>query len=113
MSLYDEKPWLKFYDDFVEPDCEIPDTTYTEMLEASFSEFPNRAALHFMGKTILFYEFDELTQRFANYLKHAGCEQGDVVGINLPNIPQFMIAFAGAQRELLREADRLHADQLR
>lgn len=98
MSIYDEKPWLKFYDEFVDPAIKIPDTTYTQMLETSLSDYADRAALHYMGTTLTFGEMDELSARFANFLETIGCEAGSVVGINLPNIPQFMIAFAGAQR---------------
>ena len=33
--------------------------------------------------------------RFAQALIHHGCAKGDVVGINLPNIPQYLIAQIG------------------
>ncbi len=36
--------------------------------------------------------------RFASYLRKQGCNAGDVVGINLPNLPQYLIALAGALR---------------
>ena len=95
---YDSKPWLKSYDEGVSPDIDIPDTTFAELLGKSFSDFADRPAMHFMGATIKFGKLDELSRRFAAFLAEIGCGPGDVVGINLPNIPQYMIAHAGALR---------------
>ncbi len=95
---YDSKPWLKSYDEGVSPDIDIPDTTFAELLGKSFSDFADRPAMHFMGATIKFGKLDELSRRFATFLAEIGCGPGDVVGINLPNIPQYMIAHAGAIR---------------
>jgi long-chain acyl-CoA synthetase len=95
---YDSRPWTKFYDPFVEPDFQAPDVTYAELLEAAFSDFPGRAAMHFMGKTITFAQLDDYSRRFATFLHETGCGPGDVVGINLPNLPQYLIAHAGTLR---------------
>jgi len=98
MSCYDDRPWLKFYDEGVDPEISIPDRTFTDYIEDSFSDFADRAALHFMGATIAFARLDELSRRFAAFLAEIGCGPGDVVGVNLPNIPQYMIAHAGTLR---------------
>jgi long-chain acyl-CoA synthetase len=94
----DERPWLRSYDEDVEADLPIPDATYVEMLEESFSDFPNQAAVHLMGTTLTFHELDVHSRRFASFLAAIGCGPGDVVGINLPNIPQYLIALAGTLR---------------
>jgi long-chain acyl-CoA synthetase len=94
----DERPWLKFYDEWVEPDLVPPDVTYVELIEASFSDFADRAALHYMGTTLTFHELDMYSGRFAAFLSEIGCGPGDMVGINLPNIPQYLIAHAGTLR---------------
>ncbi|UCD85802.1 MAG: AMP-binding protein [Deltaproteobacteria bacterium] len=98
MSAYDERPWLEFYDGFVDPNFTAPDITYVDLLEESFSDFANRAALHFMGTTLTFKEMDMYSRKFATFLKEIGCGPGDVVGINLPNTPQFLIAHMGTLR---------------
>jgi acyl-CoA synthetase (AMP-forming)/AMP-acid ligase II len=95
---HDERPWLRFYDEGVEADLPIPDSTYVEMLEESFSDFPNRAAVHLLGTTLTFHELDMYSRRFANFLAEIGCGPGDVVGINLPNLPQYLTALAGTLR---------------
>ena len=93
-----DRSWLKFYDEWVEPDIVVPDTTYVALLEESFSDFPNRAAIHYMGTTLTFHDLDMYSRRFATFLAEIGCGPGDVVGINLPNIPQYLIAHAGTLR---------------
>ncbi|GAB4339610.1 MAG: hypothetical protein Kow0099_14820 [Candidatus Abyssubacteria bacterium] len=80
MSCYDERPWLKFYDEWVDPDFTAPDVTYVELLEESFSDFVGRAALHFMGTTLTFRELDLYSRRFSTFLSEIGCGPGDVVG---------------------------------
>jgi acyl-CoA synthetase (AMP-forming)/AMP-acid ligase II len=95
---YDDRPWLKSYDPWVKPEIEIPRGTYTDLLLGAFAEFPNRAALHYMGRTITFGELDLLSSRFAAFLRSAGMGRGNVVAVNLPNIPQFLIAHFGAMR---------------
>ena len=95
---YDDKPWLKFYDEGVPAEIDIPVTTYTELMERSFKDFPNHPALHFLGITMTFGELDELSLRFADFLAKKGCGLGDVVGLCLPNTPQYMIALAGSLR---------------
>jgi len=95
---YDERPWLKFYDKGVDPDISIPNESYFKMIEDSFSDFAERPALHFMGTTLTFRQVDEYSRRFSTFLTEIGCGPGDIVGINLPNIPQYLIACVGTLR---------------
>jgi acyl-CoA synthetase (AMP-forming)/AMP-acid ligase II len=95
---HDERPWLGSYDEDVDADLPIPDSTYVEMLEESFSDFANRAAVHLLGTTLTFRELDLHSRRFAGFLAAIGCGPGDIVGINLPNVPQYLIALAGTLR---------------
>ncbi len=95
---YDERPWLKFYDEHVSSDLTTPDVTFVEQFEESFSDFADRAAIHFMGTTLTFRQLDLLSRRFAMFLAEIGCGPGNVVGINLPNTPQYLIAHAGTLR---------------
>jgi acyl-CoA synthetase (AMP-forming)/AMP-acid ligase II len=62
------------------------------------SKYPERPAFHFLGYTCTFGKLDELSLRFAGYIKDMGCVPGDVVGINLPNTPQYLIALCGIMR---------------
>ena len=98
MSSYDAKPWLDFYESGVPPEIEIPDKTYADLLEEAIEANPDRPAFHFMGVTLDFTALRELADRFGAFLQANGCGPGDVVGINLPNLPQYLIALTGALR---------------
>lgn len=95
---YDDKPWLKYYDEWVEPEMSFPDITLADMMEEIYTEFPDRPAYHFLGITHTYEELDYYSRKFANYLTDIGCRVGDVVAISIPNIPQFLIAFMGTIR---------------
>jgi len=99
MSIYDDKPWLNHFDDGVDPEVSVSaDISYADLFNASVKSNPAAPALHFMGVSFSYGELDDLTGRFAAYLTACGVAKGDVVGINLPNIPQYVIALVGALR---------------
>ena len=98
MSIYDEKPWLNFYDEGMDPDVVTPDASYADLFLETAEKFPANPAIHFMGVTLPYQGLNDLSARFAAYLKSCGCAPGDTVGINLPNIPQYLIALVGALR---------------
>ncbi|KPA15939.1 long-chain fatty acid--CoA ligase [Candidatus Magnetomorum sp. HK-1] len=98
MQTYDDKPWIKSYDSGIDHNIAIPDITFVDMIIEGFTKDPSRAAMHYMGKTISFRELDSLSLIFASFLHEKGLGPGDVVGINLPNIPQYLIALAGIIR---------------
>lgn len=95
---YDDRPWLKYYEEGLSPEISVPDVTYNDLIGSSFNDFANRPAFHYLGVTKTFAELDAYSLRFANFLAEIGCGIGDVVGISLPNIPQYMIAHVGALR---------------
>ncbi len=95
---YNERPWLKYYDKDVDPDFTSPDATCVELINNSFSEFAEQTAVHFMGMTLTFSQLDTYSRRFSAFLTESGCSPGDVVGLNLPNLPQYLIALAGTLR---------------
>src|ERR1700731_4557574 len=57
---------------------------------------PDAPAYRFMGTATTYGDLDEQSDRFAAGLREAGLETGDVVALQLPNIPQFLIAYFGA-----------------
>jgi long-chain acyl-CoA synthetase len=59
---------------------------------------PERAALRLDSKVITYGELDEATARVAGLLRDRGLEPGDRVGIMLPNVPEFAIAYYGVLR---------------
>ena len=95
---YDDKPWLSSYDQGVPEIVEIPERTFTDLLMEGLRHAPERPAMFYMGKVITFRELDDLSARFAKYLSSMGMGPGDVVAINTPNVPQYLITLAGAHR---------------
>jgi long-chain acyl-CoA synthetase len=98
MSKDNQKPWLQHYDDHVSPEIQIPEKTYVDLLEEGLTHSPERPALYYMGKMLTFSDLDRLSRNFASFLNLNGYGPGDVVGIDLPNIPEYPIALAGALR---------------
>jgi acyl-CoA synthetase (AMP-forming)/AMP-acid ligase II len=98
VMVYDKKPWLKSYDARVEGEVEIPDISLKDALVSAFEEFADRPAVRYMGMTLSFGELHEHSGRLARALKEEGLGKGDVVAIDMPNIPQYLIAIAGALR---------------
>jgi long-chain acyl-CoA synthetase len=97
--MYADRFWKKNWDEGVE-DLEPQEfeTTYVKLVEQAFKEVPDKTAMGYLGVDVTFGELDKYANRFANMLVKNGFEKGDVVGINLPNIPQYVITVIGTLR---------------
>ncbi|REA59077.1 long-chain-fatty-acid--CoA ligase [Dyadobacter luteus] len=95
----DTYPWLTHYPDGVPYDIN-PDayTSLLDLIENSFSSFPDNQAYTNMGKTITFGELDELSGNFAAYLQSIGMKKGDRIAIQMPNVLQYPVVMFGALR---------------
>jgi long-chain acyl-CoA synthetase len=69
-----------------------------EPAETSARRFPRKLAILYYGREICCRELWKSILKFAAYLKKEGIGKGDRVAINLPNGPQFVIAFYGILR---------------
>jgi long-chain acyl-CoA synthetase len=67
-------------------------------IEETVGASPEATAIGFGGREIPYEEFWAQTGRFARALADAGVEPGDRVGVYLPNLPQFVVAFHGILR---------------
>jgi long-chain acyl-CoA synthetase len=96
-SVYESRFWKKNWDpglDDLNP--KEFETTYVDMVNKTFKEFPDKVALEFLGVEVTFKDIDEYTNQFANMLIDQGFKKGDMVGIGLPNSPQYVIALIGS-----------------
>ncbi len=98
MEIYDSKPWLKSYDPGVETSLHIPDEPVTAGYERIRKRFPDRPAFHFHGVMWTFEKMFNAADRFARALSDRDIGKNDVVAINLPNLPQYLIAQLGATK---------------
>jgi long-chain acyl-CoA synthetase len=97
--MYAERFWKKNWDAGVEDfRPEAFETTYVEMVKQAFDEVPDKTALGYLGIDISFRELDGYANRFACMLMENGFQKGDIVGINLPNVPEYVISLIGALR---------------
>ena len=100
-----EQPWLRYYAKGVSPRLDYPPVTLVHFLEEAAKKYPGHPAV----KLVLRPRDDEVyratltyagllgeVNRFATGIAALGVEPGDRVGIMLPNLPQFVIAFFGA-----------------
>jgi long-chain acyl-CoA synthetase len=88
-----EKPWLQHYEAHVPPQIEYPLTVLPEILTQMAGKYPDRAAIMFKGHVISLRELEALVDRMTAGLQKLGVQQGDRVAVQLPNCPQFVIAY--------------------
>ncbi|MBW1989981.1 MAG: AMP-binding protein, partial [Deltaproteobacteria bacterium] len=65
------------------------------VLDQTAERVPDRIGMIFGGMELMYWEFKDLTDRFAAALASLGVQKGDRVAIHLPNCPQFAIAYYG------------------
>lgn len=93
-----EKPWLDFYDDSVPETIDYPDHTLDAFLTQSADDYPDNTALIFFDNTITYRRLNEQVDQFAAALHNLGLQKGDRVSINMPNCPQYVIAYYAVLR---------------
>lgn len=89
------KPWLAHYDKGVPHTIEYPKVPLFHFLEDAARKYPDRACTIFKGAVISYRDMNAMTDHMAAALVEMGVKKGDRVGIFMPNIPQFLIAYFG------------------
>ncbi|HEY40952.1 MAG TPA: long-chain fatty acid--CoA ligase [Dehalococcoidia bacterium] len=95
-TIYEERPWLKFYREEVPPDVVVPEKSVVEIFNESTEQWKDKTALVFYGSKISYRQLREQVDRFATALCDLGIKKGDKVALLLLNSPQFIIAYFGA-----------------
>lgn len=89
------KPWLKLYPDEIPKTLQYEEKPVQQYLTEAAQKYPDKTAIHFMGKEMSYKEVYESSLKMANYLKNLGIKKGDRVAIMLPNCPQGVISYYG------------------
>ncbi|MGQ0719960.1 MAG: long-chain-fatty-acid--CoA ligase [Candidatus Eiseniibacteriota bacterium] len=92
------RPWHSAYDPGVPPTIDYANVPLHGFLRRAAARFPDFAAVCFLNRTFTYRELDHYATRFARALEDAGVVKGDRVAIQLPNLPQTVIAFFGTLR---------------
>jgi long-chain acyl-CoA synthetase len=87
------RPWLKQYDPGVPAAISYPDIPLYQFLQEAACRCSECACTVYQGAVVRYDEMDALTDRLAAALTAMGLQKGDRVGLLLPNIPQFVLAF--------------------
>src|SRR4030066_1478599 len=91
-----EQFWRLSYDaGLADIDPKEWEISYVDAIKDTFEKFPQQLAFSFMGMKVKLRELDQYANRFATMLIAHGFKKGDVVGINLPNMPEYIIAWLG------------------
>lgn len=73
---------------------EIPRPLPTFLTESS-NGYPDKIAIHFLGKNISFSKLESDAKKVASYLQSIGIKKGEHISIMLPNCPQAVICYYG------------------
>ncbi|MFX1232994.1 MAG: AMP-binding protein [Promethearchaeota archaeon] len=93
---YENRFWRKSWDKgLADLDSSLWETSYSNAVRDTFEKFPEKMALAYQGLEIPYKDVDIYSNQFANMLVENGFKKGDVVGINLPNIPEYIYALLG------------------
>ncbi len=92
-SLEDSRIWLKLYDKGVPADIECNVGKPYDFLKYSAENVPDRQAVIFFNYKLTYKQLKDRADSFASFLKMLGVSKGDRVAIDLPNCPQYIIAF--------------------
>ena len=89
----EERRWHRHYDYNVPLTIRRPRLAVSDLLQIPANAYPDKAAVHFLGAEITFWQLRQQVLRMANALGAMGVRQGDRVGVHLPTCPQYIIAY--------------------
>ena len=87
------RPWYRFYDSGVPEAFTVQPRTIPQLLEQSAIEFPDATAVIFLNRKITYRQLCDEVSRFATGLARLGVQKDSRVAIQLPNLPQTVIAY--------------------
>jgi long-chain acyl-CoA synthetase len=90
--------WEHSYPPGTSWDTPIMTTTLPELIERSAARYPDRPAIEFRDRRILYKDLVAATQRLSAGLLRHGVGRGTAVGLYLPNMPDHPIALFGITR---------------
>jgi len=95
-SIYEKRPWLKSYPDWVPHDLEIgPETAIGDFM-ASAAKRPETPAIYYFDHEMSYREIDRFSNSLATAFAEMGLGKGDRVVLDLQNVPQFLIGIYAA-----------------
>lgn len=90
--------WMKLWPKETPRNVDYDKISLGEMLRNTAEKYPESKAIYFEGYRMTYKELDIAVDQFATALSRMGIKKGDVVLLDLPNVPQFVIAYYGIVR---------------
>lgn len=95
--MYEQKPWLKFYQ-HVPHTIDYPRVTMYEALKQTADQNPDSIAYDFLGYTSTYRQFMMEIDQCADALAALGLGKGERITISMPTSPQGIICFYAANK---------------
>ena len=93
MSVYESNFWLKYYDDQMVKEIEVPDDAVRDWFLRNVKNHPDKTYLYFNDIQLSYGTVNAVARKLANALSDKlGAVKGDRIVFLLPNIPQHVIA---------------------
>lgn len=92
------RPWLQHYDPGVPREPAFEDVTVPQFLERAAAAHPDVVALVFLNGRLTYRELKDHVDRLATALAALGVRKDKRVAIQLPNLPQTVIAYYATVR---------------
>ena len=91
-------PWLAIHNELGVRPPEVDDRPLGTFVELLAESNPENGALRYFERGICYRELNELSNRLANALADLSVGMGDVVGLHMTNIPQYVFAVIAASK---------------
>ncbi len=92
----DQRPWHRQYDPGVPPSVAYEELAVPDFLRRSAERHPEATAILFANARLSYRQLAGEVDRFATVLAGLGARPGSRLAIQLPNLPQTVIAYYGA-----------------
>ncbi len=89
----EERVWHQFYDEGVPASIDFEDVPLPRFLDRTAAEYGDATALIFLNRRLTYRQLKEEVDRFATALAALGVQKDTKVAIQLPNLPQTVIAY--------------------
>jgi len=93
-----DRPWLQHYDPGVPREPRFEDVTVAQFLERAAAAHPDTTAVVFLNGRLTYRELKDQVDRLATALAGLGVAKDGRVAIQLPNLPQTVIAYYATVR---------------
>ena len=88
-----EYPWEKKYPENIKWDCEFERKPLYSILDEAAKKYPENICIDYYGKKFTYQQVHEAANKMAKGLQENGVKKGTVVGLLMPNCPQFIITY--------------------